>query len=291
MTNSPGTVSKILWHFTGGPKWNEVEKCQEHHPKPSPDAYAAILSILGSKVLRLGGYEERAVFDYQKPTRTDRLRGVVETETATADLASRKVCCLADIPAVHLSYHAQRYGRFAIGFHREAVMRHGFNPVLYTPRSADVLRSVFSIFSTVERLHLDDVFGELLASAKKLEESGCSKNYPVADELVNSLKNLACRASFMSSMVYMVNDSLNYLLAFIKTFKGDELYTIYTEREWRSVKPFPFKWEDVAMIVLPRTGDDLKNTDYFHNFVEKQVVALGVPRSVPIVPWEDLIEH
>jgi hypothetical protein len=35
MPSSPGTVSKILWHFTGGPRWNEVEKRQEATPKPN----------------------------------------------------------------------------------------------------------------------------------------------------------------------------------------------------------------------------------------------------------------
>ena len=32
---------------------------------------------------------------------------------------------------MHLGYHAERYGKIAIGFHRDAVIRHGFSPVFY----------------------------------------------------------------------------------------------------------------------------------------------------------------
>jgi hypothetical protein len=39
---------------------------------------------------------------------------------------------LADIPVAHLSYHAHRYGKAAIGFHRDAAIREGFHPVFYT---------------------------------------------------------------------------------------------------------------------------------------------------------------
>jgi hypothetical protein len=35
----PGTVSKILWHFTGGPTWNDKTKKQNTSPKPSKNAY------------------------------------------------------------------------------------------------------------------------------------------------------------------------------------------------------------------------------------------------------------
>ena len=39
-----------------------------------------------------------------------------------------KTCCLADIPIIHLGYHANRYGKIAIGYHRDAVLNVGFQP-------------------------------------------------------------------------------------------------------------------------------------------------------------------
>ena len=58
MNSTPGTVSRILWHFTGGPKWNQRLKKQGKKPKHNEDAYSHLAGILKSKTLRLGGYAE-----------------------------------------------------------------------------------------------------------------------------------------------------------------------------------------------------------------------------------------
>jgi len=60
--------------------------------------------------------------------------GAVVTDPSRIEiksLESAPVVCLADIPIIHLSYHAQRYGEIAIGFHRKHVMEKGFMPVFY----------------------------------------------------------------------------------------------------------------------------------------------------------------
>jgi hypothetical protein len=41
-----GTVSKILWHFTGPPRWNDITREQENHPKPAIEAYQNLQLIL-----------------------------------------------------------------------------------------------------------------------------------------------------------------------------------------------------------------------------------------------------
>ena len=41
MNGTPGTVSKILWHFTGGPRWNSELNRQEQEPKPAEEACEA----------------------------------------------------------------------------------------------------------------------------------------------------------------------------------------------------------------------------------------------------------
>jgi hypothetical protein len=58
MKQSPATVSTILWHFTGGPKWDEKKQCQDRKPKPDVDVLKSLIGILTSKHLRLGGYRE-----------------------------------------------------------------------------------------------------------------------------------------------------------------------------------------------------------------------------------------
>lgn len=55
---NPGTVSKILWHFTGGPIWNEALNKQAEDPKPMELANEILLKILDSKQLRISNYSE-----------------------------------------------------------------------------------------------------------------------------------------------------------------------------------------------------------------------------------------
>jgi hypothetical protein len=76
-------------------------------------------------------------------------------------------------------------------------------------------------------------------------------------------------------------------VAFVKTFRRTEFSTINCEREWRSTHEFTFEI-DVAMVVVPRF---IGGVHYFVNFVEKVVPALRIPRRVPVVAWDDLVEH
>ena len=132
MPISPGTVSKILWHFTGGPRWNEKEQRQENQPKPIDDACAALVSILRSRELRIRQYKEvvKVIVPYVNECDPTTLK-ISKRYNVPLTILSAPVCCLADIPIMHLGYHAERYGKIAIGFHRDAVIRHGFSPVFY----------------------------------------------------------------------------------------------------------------------------------------------------------------
>jgi hypothetical protein len=135
---TPGTVSKILWHFTGGPEWNDVEKRQEDIPKDVEKAYQALTSIIKSKKIYLGAKKEILKGIAREIERIDPITGVVSrTVDEPFHILSAPVCCLADIPIPHLEYHASRYGKIAIGFRRESAIAHDFNPVLYALETSD----------------------------------------------------------------------------------------------------------------------------------------------------------
>src|SRR5579871_5548095 len=106
----PGTVSKVLWHFTGGPNWDSSKKRQEPNPKRLSEAFNALCGILKTKQVRVGRYREVVIIhttrhNFDRPTK------VWSTSPATVELESVPVCCLSDIPIAHLSYHASRYGK------------------------------------------------------------------------------------------------------------------------------------------------------------------------------------
>ena len=289
MADTPGTVSRILWHFTGRPKWNAAENRQENIPKPANEAYEAFLSILRSKQLRIGQYREVVKVRVPKLQKYNREKRRVEEQTnVLIELRSSPVCCLADIPITHLSYHAQRYGKFAIGFHRDAAVQHGFNPVFYTLYDTTVLKSLYDGFAQLRNVDVNAI--EYAAEDVETEVQGleCEHGHEVEVDLSSAVDNIQSEAQWVGNAVEAAQDSFERFLAFVKTFDQDEFATIYCEREWRSVELFPFRFDHVAMVVLPRSDG---KRSYFDKFISDGVRRLKFPRSIPVVPWEDLVEH
>lgn len=132
-SNNPGTVSKILWHFTGGPTWNAKENKQNSKPKAPQDAYQILCKIIQDKELRIGNYKEIVkgrIIDHvsvKAGAGSENKSYKIINEMPLPE-ESLNVCCLADIPIQHLPYHSERYGRFAIGFHRDSALHNNFNP-------------------------------------------------------------------------------------------------------------------------------------------------------------------
>ena len=279
---APGTVSRILWHFTGGPTWDMAKDRQDKRRKSDEAAYEALVSILKSKELRIGHYKEVVKvklptlekFDPSKKKRVHR-------SNVWVTLASAPVCCLADIPIAHLSYHASRYGKFAIGFHRDSAVKANFNPVFYTLHDTHVLQSVYEGFAQLQEVNLSG-----LVSVAEDVTIECEHGHEV--DVSDIASGLASETSYVDDVLSQAKNSFERFLAFVKTFDREEFSTIYCEREWRSVETFSFTFEDVAMVVLPKGSDGTKS--FFKRFTNNSS-HLKFPRAIPVVPWEDLIEH
>jgi hypothetical protein len=253
MSKTPGTVSKILWHFTGGPVWNPQTRRQNDRPKPVKDSYRALKAILESKVVLAGKSEE--IFKTQRPASEDPILAASGEDLEGMSLISFKptsnVVCVADIPIQHLHYHAKRYGRMAIGFKREAILRELFNPVLYTLENSELNR-------VLHKLH-----SELRQSNKYFDW----ENHAQCEELIRLAEESEERALSV--------------LSWVKTFSESEFHSIYCEREWRKVGNFGFQYSDIELIVLPKAGG---HYDRLNSYFGREIEA-------PIVPWETLIEH
>jgi len=282
MAEIPGTVSQILWHFTGGPTWNLDEKHQNSAPKPAAGGYAALVGILKTQELRLGTYKE--VVKVRVPAlkvRNPKTKKIRTERDVIRTLTSCPVCCLADIPIMHLSYHAARYGKFAIGFHREAAIRHGFNPVFYTLHHAEVIRTIRQGFAKIRALDLENARDLLSYVEYEVDDAEADI------DIDHHLWDLRNEIRDIETAVTTAKTSIAQFLAYVKTFESNEFQTVYCEREWRAVNAFSFTFEDVAMIVLP---EKVGTKRYFEPFVSKTAKRLGLPRAIPIVPWETLLE-
>jgi len=148
---TPGVTSKILWHFTGGPRREDIKRFYERklaellpkapdedallregmwetyysklfaaeewknpQPKPDKDAFCALVNILQEDLLRVD---------------SDDLLFV--DEGVKFVWRQERFCSFCEIPIEHLQYHSARYGKFAIGFHREHLLGPRVRPVHY----------------------------------------------------------------------------------------------------------------------------------------------------------------
>jgi hypothetical protein len=290
---SPGTVSRILWHFTGGPEWNLALGEQMSSPKRAPQAYKNLRSILRTKELRLGNYKERIrVIIPELRTFNAKKRKFETQKKVSRVISSVPVCCLSDIPAPHLGYHAYRYGKFAVGFHRTAAVRHGFNPVFYTLEDAAIIQSIYEGFTELEFVDLQYISAsanEIEISMQNVESSleGQDAKVDIGD-IASTASSIESEAEAAEGSIVKARGSFQEFLSFVKTFSAAEFSTIYCEREWRSVKTFSFTMDDVAMIVVPRR---VGARQYFEEFVRKVVPQLHIPTTIPVIPWEDLVEY
>ena len=173
--NNPGTVSKILWHFTGGPTWNAKEKKQNSRPKKPHDAYQILCKIIREKTLRIGKYKEIVkgrIIDHVFFKAGSEIKSYEIINEMLLPEESLNVCCLADIPIQHLPFHSERYGRFAIGFHRDSAIHNNFNPVFYTLENGNIVSEYLSVFK-----HIFDFYPKLISFIDEAYKTSDEKHH------------------------------------------------------------------------------------------------------------------
>ena len=282
---TPGTVSKILWHFTGGPTWDMNKNKQNTYPKPAKEAYQCMISIIESKELRTGNYSEVVKVRLKLRVKgTKKRRSKKKYIEKTRKVNSNKVCCLADIPLIHLGYHASRYGKFAIGFHRHSAIKNDFNPVLYSLENSKALKNIYRGFSGLKNIEIDD----LVSASKVLRKTFDKIDVEDTEEMEDALSDLEYEIEYVEDYVKTAFENISHFLAFVKTFNESEFGSIYTEREWRATKPFSFNYQDIAMVVIPKK---IGANKYYEKFLDNEISRIGIPKEIPVVPWEDLVEH
>ncbi len=235
-----GYFSKIYWHFTGGPiiNWENIRmpKEIEGEQKSSTDAVLILNKILSSRQLLA--------------TCTEKIMG---------ELRTNDFCCVCDIPLKDLIYHADYYGKVAIGFSAKAIHKQ-FNPVLYLERE----------FPIPDNTLID---GSIILNGDKNFDDGDS-----AFELMSYLFGLDKNTQYKD----FLSDYLGNMKQFIKftRFSENDDETFYREREWRSINgDFNFETDDVEAIIVPRE---------FIPEVKNQLLTSNYKNDIVIIPFDFL---
>lgn len=281
MAFRPGTVSKILWHFTGGPVWDVDANKQLKELKPAINGYEALKSILKSKELRVGRYQEIVKVIIPEKRQFDlKTRKVNILKNHSVTVKSKPVCCVADIPLQHVDYHSNRYGKIAIGFHRESIVKSGFNPVMYTLENTELVNVIYQGYSAVDDANPFGAQSELESIQEEIDKIIEDNDL---NDSVDTLM-IALELEWVENAHKKIDESFQNFLAYIKTFDTTEFDSIYCEREWRSTSNYSFTEDDIAIIVLPKEQEG-------ERFYERFLKEVDLPKTVTIACWEDLVEH
>ena len=163
----------------------------------------------------------------------------------------------------------------------------GSAPVFYQLHNSSVLQAIYSGFAKLDEA--GDIQLEYEASnlGDEIDDLKCEEGHKIEESGSSMVYDLAGQANAVESAVKAASESIDKLLAFVKSFELNEFGTIYCEREWRSIQPFKFDYSDISMIVLPRYT---YSGDQYDDFVE-EARRLKVPLNISIVAWDDLVEH
>lgn len=269
--SQPMTHSDILWHFTGGPRWSLRQNKQLNRKKSNKEAFEALINILRDRELKVGSYHE--VVNIRVPEKVEYENGrIFKKKNYLVNLATSRVCCVADIPEDGLDHHANRYGKIAIGFKRSSLIKAGFNPVLYTFEDKDLVKYFYNAQNVLELIDG--------SASSIIEELGAEVETILNENNIEESIDFSEAASAVEEIQSYTDESLESLksaLAFIKTFSKKEFDSIYSEREWRSTKDFKFTIKDVSCVLLPRN---------YANRLENKITE-----NIEVRVWEDIFKN
>jgi hypothetical protein len=261
--------------------WDETTNKQLKELKPAIKGYEALKAILKSQELRVGKYHEIVKVIVPEKRRYNIEKKNIETLiNHPVTVKSKPVCCVADIPLQHIDYHSNRYGKIAIGFHRESIIKSGFNPVMYTLEDTVLLNSIYQGYLAVDDVNPYNAKSEIESVQNEIDSVIAENNLDTYIDTSSLLSDL----EWIEHSHQKIDESFQGFLAYIKTFDTTEFDSIYCEREWRCTNNFSFTVDDIAIIVLPREQEG-------ERFYEQFLDEVSLPRTVTIACWEDLIEH
>lgn len=159
--------------------------------------------------------------------------------------------CYCDIPLQSLGFHAKKYGRHGLSFHRDFLIRNGARPVVYVPKRADDRMAVRGTTLLDDMQVIYNAFWSRFC--EPVRERGERRSRPLCkapdtdDGIINSVHTVLAL----------------YFFAYVKPYDSelppDHLHYYYSEREWRITNYVHFMPEDVERVVVSsaRHGDEI----------------------------------
>jgi hypothetical protein len=186
------------------------------------------------------------------PNPTDPRASVIvnlEETLASGKLVDPAITCYCDIPFQSIAFHAKKYGRFGLSFHRDFLIYRGARPVMYLPMRSD------DHFGAHGGTLLRDTDAIYKALRERVADQQSSKTTRTLGHAPNGVNGLLDALDTLLTFRF-----LSFLKAYDSELPQDHVDYYYSEREWRLSGPLTFNADDVARIVVAEGfGHRLKN--------------------------------
>ena len=215
---------------------DEFHLCGRASPADDDRNFSTLQLILGGRCVR----RSNAVPGDDRTS----LRVDFTKRLADGEMVVPSVACYADIPFPSLAFHAAKYGRFGLSFHRDLLIRRGARPVMYVPMRSDDRMSTHgaTLLNDIQAIYrgFDAQFVEKNLRGNRKGRRTLGKEPDTAEGVIEGLQTVLAF----------------HLLAFLKVYDSelpiDHVDYYYSEREWRSTTNLNFVDTDVARVVVER---------------------------------------
>jgi hypothetical protein len=173
----------------------------------------------------------------------------LEETLASGKLVDPAITCYCDIPFESIAFHAKKYGRFGVSFHRHFLIHRGARPVMYFPMRSD------DHFGAHGRTLLRDMDAIYKAIGKQVADQQSQTISRTLGHAPNSIDGLLDALDTLLTFRFF-----SFLKAYDSELPQDHVDYYYSEREWRLTGPLTFNADDVAHIVVAEGfGDRFKS--------------------------------
>jgi hypothetical protein len=238
-------LSDELFHLVG-----------RKHPEDDKANFQILQSILREERIRCSGYVEG--------TSGTSLTVFPNRQLASGEMFVATCTCYADIPLLSIPFHAAKYGRFGLSFHRDLLIRRGARPVIYIPTRGDDATSVH---------------GATLLNDMQVAYNAFRKRFvdPIRDGARNRRRLLGSEPQSDERTIDTLHTTLAlHFLAFVKPYDSqlpvDHQDYFYSEREWRITNFLRFIPNEVERVIVATENDKAALSREFRQYRDKILV-------------------
>jgi len=184
---------------------------------------------------------------------------------SSGDMIVTTCTCYCDIPVENLAFHARKYGRFGLSFHRDFLILAGARPVIYVPMRDDDKTTIRGTALLDDMQAIYGTFNSRFIEPMRARAGNYRK------------RTVTTQPATKDDTLAAVHVLLGFrFLAYVKPYNSqlrpDHPHYYYSEREWRITNYLRFTPSDVEHVIVSTAEDGAAIVNEFPDYSAKIVI-------------------